>query len=86
MRKVKLITDYANKKEGDILELDGMVASDLVRNQKVCVYTDLIKEETEKEVEETEKEVEETESKDTKIKEVKTKKVKGETKVVKKIK
>lgn len=38
MRKVKFIKDYATRKKGDILSVDGMLASSLVRKHKVAKY------------------------------------------------
>lgn len=38
MKKVEFTKDFANKKKGDILSCDGMLASQLVRVSKVAKY------------------------------------------------
>lgn len=43
MREVEFIQDFATKKKGDKHTYDGMLASQLVRVDKVAKYTDLPK-------------------------------------------
>jgi hypothetical protein len=38
MREVEFITDFANKKKGDVWECDSLLASQLVHNDKVAKY------------------------------------------------
>lgn len=41
MRKIKFIEDFANKVKGDEFECDGMLASTLVRDDKVAEFIDI---------------------------------------------
>ncbi len=41
MRKIKFLEDFATKVKGDEWECDCMLASTLVRDDKVAVYIDL---------------------------------------------
>lgn len=36
MVKIEFTKDYATKKKGDSMEVDSMLASDLIRNRKVA--------------------------------------------------
>lgn len=38
MVEVVFIKDYATKKDGDVMRLDSMIASDLVHRHKVAKY------------------------------------------------
>lgn len=46
MIKIKFIKDFATKKKGDVMEVDSMLASQLIRNDKVAKkYIERVKKE-----------------------------------------